>query len=180
VRDHLTSLAPADPLVFERAATEYERRGEVRSALRLLLTCGYDMAAAKLLASATPAALESLDVLEIQSFVRMLGDEAVRAHPVVLLHLARSLNSATLMHQRDATLERVAAIAAAAGDAELVRAVAGERAKDLVRDGRFDEAAAQAAGYPDVIAPPTFPIVITMAASRAGHASGVRAGSWPA
>jgi acyl dehydratase len=30
--------------------------------------------------------------------------------------------------------------------------------------------AAQAAGYPDVIAPPTFPIVITMAASRAAIA----------
>jgi acyl dehydratase len=30
-----------------------------------------------------------------------------------------------------------------------------------------DAAAAKAAGYPDVIAPPTFPIVITMAASRA-------------
>ena len=30
-----------------------------------------------------------------------------------------------------------------------------------------DRAAAQAAGYPDVIAPPTFPIVITMAASSA-------------
>jgi len=33
-----------------------------------------------------------------------------------------------------------------------------------------DTAAAQAAGYPDVIAPPTFPIVITMAASRAAIA----------
>jgi acyl dehydratase len=31
----------------------------------------------------------------------------------------------------------------------------------------LDRAAAQAAGYPDVIAPPTFPIVVTMAASRA-------------
>jgi acyl dehydratase len=30
-----------------------------------------------------------------------------------------------------------------------------------------DRATAQAAGYPDVPAPPTFPIVITMAASRA-------------
>src|SRR5262249_34318349 len=30
-----------------------------------------------------------------------------------------------------------------------------------------DASAARAAGYPDVIAPPTFPIVITMAASRA-------------
>jgi acyl dehydratase len=29
-----------------------------------------------------------------------------------------------------------------------------------------DKAAAQAAGYPDVIAPPTFPIVITAAATR--------------
>jgi acyl dehydratase len=31
----------------------------------------------------------------------------------------------------------------------------------------LDSAAAQAAGYPDVIAPPTFPIVITMLSSRA-------------
>lgn len=30
----------------------------------------------------------------------------------------------------------------------------------------LDRAAAQAAGYPDVLAPPTFPIVITMAANR--------------
>jgi acyl dehydratase len=29
-----------------------------------------------------------------------------------------------------------------------------------------DKAAAQAAGYPDVVAPPTFPIVITMGANR--------------
>ena len=36
------------------------------------------------------------------------------------------------------------------------------------RNPLYTEAsAAQAAGYPDVIAPPTFPIVITMAASRA-------------
>jgi acyl dehydratase len=33
-----------------------------------------------------------------------------------------------------------------------------------------DAGAAKAAGYPDVIAPPTFPIVITMAASRAAIA----------
>jgi len=33
-----------------------------------------------------------------------------------------------------------------------------------------DVGAARAAGYPDVIAPPTFPIVITMAASRAAVA----------
>jgi acyl dehydratase len=33
-----------------------------------------------------------------------------------------------------------------------------------------DRAAAQAAGYPDVIAPPTFPIVVTMAANRSAVA----------
>jgi acyl dehydratase len=33
-----------------------------------------------------------------------------------------------------------------------------------------DRDAAQAAGYPDVIAPPTFPIVVAMAASRAAVA----------
>ncbi len=153
VRDHLTSLAPADALILGRAAAEYARRGELRSALRLLLSCGYDMVGAELLAGASPAALDGLDVLEIQSFVRMLSDEAVRAHPVVLLHLARSLNSATLMHQRDATIERVEEMATAAGDAELVRAVAGEQAKDLVRDGRFEEAAARAASLLEVTTP---------------------------
>jgi acyl dehydratase len=34
----------------------------------------------------------------------------------------------------------------------------------------IDRAAAQAAGHPDVIAPPTFPIVISMAAARAAIA----------
>jgi acyl dehydratase len=41
---------------------------------------------------------------------------------------------------------------------------------EAIGDGNplyHDRAAAQAAGYPDVIAPPTFPIVVTMAASRA-------------
>jgi acyl dehydratase len=41
---------------------------------------------------------------------------------------------------------------------------------EAIGDGNplyHDCAAAQAAGYPDVIAPPTFPIVVTMAASRA-------------
>ena len=33
-----------------------------------------------------------------------------------------------------------------------------------------DREAAQAAGYPDVIAPPTFPIVVTMAANRSAIA----------
>jgi len=33
-----------------------------------------------------------------------------------------------------------------------------------------DREAAQAAGYPDVIAPPTFPIVVTMAANRSAVA----------
>ena len=41
----------------------------------------------------------------------------------------------------------------AGGDVELVRAVAGERAKDLVRDGRFDEAAAQAAALLEMTTP---------------------------
>ncbi len=146
VRDHLATMAPADPLILGRAATEYERRGELRAALRLLLSCGYDMVAAELLAGAAPAALDGLDVLEIQTLVRMLSDDAVRTYPLVLLHLARSLNSATLMHQRDATLERVEKIAASRSSPELSRAIAAERAKDLVRDGRYDEAAASGCG----------------------------------
>jgi DNA-binding SARP family transcriptional activator/ATP/maltotriose-dependent transcriptional regulator MalT len=153
VRDHLTTIAPADPVVLSRAAAVYERRGELSAALQLLLGCGYDRAAAELLATAAPAVLDGMDVLEIQSVVRVMSDEAVRAHPVVLLHLARSLNSATLMHQREATLERVEQILATGGTPELSRSLAAERTKDLVRDGHYEEAAAQAAALLEVTVP---------------------------
>jgi DNA-binding SARP family transcriptional activator/ATP/maltotriose-dependent transcriptional regulator MalT len=154
VRDHLRAMAPADPVMLGRAARQFERRGELSAALQLLLACGYDTAAAELFAGAPPGVIDAMDVLEIQTIVGSLGDEAIRAHPEALLHLARSLNSATLMHQRDATLARLEALAVSSSAPALERAIACERAKDLVRDGRFDEAGAQAAELLEVTTSP--------------------------
>jgi len=145
VRDHLSSLAPPDAKVLGRAAGAYELRGELGAALQLLLGVGDDEAAASLLESAAPAVLDGLDALELQAVVAELGTAAVEAHPMVLVHLARGLNAATMMRSREEVLERAERLAAAAGDGGLTRAIEGERVKDLIRDGRFEEGAVRAA-----------------------------------
>jgi acyl dehydratase len=57
---------------------------------------------------------------------------------------------------------------AAAEPYEVTRGKIAEFAEAIGDSNRLytDRAAAQAAGYPDVLAPPTFPIVITTAANR--------------
>ncbi len=144
VRDHLAGLAPADPVVLGRAAAAYEHRQELGAALELLVSSGFDMAAAAMLAEAPPAVLDSIDALELHGVVRLLSEAALSAYPVVLVHLARNLNSATLMRQREAVLREVEAIAATRDEPELRRLIVTERAKDLVRNGQFEEAAALA------------------------------------
>lgn len=140
VQDHLATLAPPDAAVLELMASTYAVRGELSTALSLLVSHGYDASAAELLATADPARLYALDVSELSSFVERLPRAAVDSHPMVLVHLARHLMSATRMTEREAALQRVEAIAGERNDAELDRAVAAERAKDLVRDGEFDKA----------------------------------------
>lgn len=171
VRDLLASLAGPDPDALSRASAEYARRGELGGAVELLLAAGDDLSAAALLATADPEALDAMDVLEIQSVVSRLGEAAVRAHPVVLVHLARSLNSATLMHQRGLTLDRAERLLAepGVGTPDVERAAACERAKDLVRDGQFDEAAKNAAELL-VVTPESEPVTRAGAFSVLGRA----------
>ena len=144
VRDHLATLAAVDPEALRRAAGAYERRGELSVALQLLLDAGDELAAAGLLEGAPPAVLDAMDVLELQSFVAALGRDAVAAHPLVLLHLARSLNAATLMSARHEALKRAEELATGARSPVLDRAIDCEQVKDSVRDGQFDEAARRA------------------------------------
>jgi DNA-binding SARP family transcriptional activator len=137
VRDHLVTLAAADPAVLRRAAEEYGGRGELGAALQLLLASGDADAAARLLADGTPASLEALDVLELQAVVDRLPAEAVQAHPGLLVHFARICDAAAFFDLRSEVLDRVTAIAAKTGDPRLVRAIDVERATDLIRHGSF-------------------------------------------
>jgi ATP/maltotriose-dependent transcriptional regulator MalT len=140
VRDYLVTFAAPDPVVLRRAAAEYSRHGQLGAALQLLLASGDAHAAAELLADGDLAAIEALDVLEFQAAVDRLPSEAVQAHPALLLNFAMSLEAAHLIGQRDEVLERVSALAWQSGAPGLIRAVAAERASDMVRDMQYPQA----------------------------------------
>jgi DNA-binding SARP family transcriptional activator len=137
VRDYLATLAAPDPVVLRRAAAQYGRRGQLGAALQLLIASGDPDAAAELLADGPLTSIEALDALEVQAVVDRLPADAIRAHPVLLLHFARSCETAGFFDLREETLGRVAAIAAAGRQPVLDRAIEVERASDLVKDSRY-------------------------------------------
>jgi len=140
VRDHLASLAGPDPAVLRRAAEGYVAAGLLAPALELLVAAGEPGAAAELLASAPLAAIDALDLRELQAVVDMLPPAAIDANPVVLIHLAMAYDRWAHIDRRTEALDRAARIARRTSDQVLARAVAAERASDLVRDGRHGEA----------------------------------------
>jgi DNA-binding SARP family transcriptional activator len=144
VRDYLVTFAAPDPAVLRRAAAEYSRHGQLGAALQLLLASGEASAAAELLASGDLAAIEALDVLEFQAAVDRLPDEAVEAHPALLLNFAMSLEAAHLTDQRSEVLDWLGALAWQTGSPRLIRAIAAERASDMVRDMQYPQAEASA------------------------------------
>jgi ATP/maltotriose-dependent transcriptional regulator MalT/DNA-binding SARP family transcriptional activator len=140
VRDHLASLGVPAPAVLRRAAGEYGRRGQLSAALQLLLASGDPAAAAGLLSDGEPASIEALDALEIQAVVDRLPAEAVEAHPNLLLHFARSCETAGMVDLRTEVLSRVTDLGTKNGDSRLARAIEIERASDLIRDGSYPRA----------------------------------------
>jgi ATP/maltotriose-dependent transcriptional regulator MalT/DNA-binding SARP family transcriptional activator len=140
VRDYLVMLAAPEPAVLRRAAAEYARRGQLGAALQLLLASGEANAAAELVSSGDPAAIEGLDVLEFQALIERLPAEAIADHPDVLLYFAISCETALIDDQRREALDRASELAWQTGDPLLIRAIAAERASDLVRDMRYEEA----------------------------------------
>lgn len=140
VQDHLVSLSPADPAFVLPVAREYVRRGELSTALSLLVEHGCWSEAAGTIAGAPDALVHELDPLELEAIVERLPEDALAAHPMALVQLARLNQSATLMSQRDAALAQAEAIASRLHDARLDRAITAERAKNLVRNGEFREA----------------------------------------
>lgn len=144
VRDHLATLGPPEPVVLRRAAQEYGQRGQLGAALQLLLASGDAAAAAELLSGGALAWIEALDALEIQAVVDRLPAAAVEAYPNLLLHFARSCETAGMFDLRSEALDRVTVIASKNGDRRLGRAIEIERASDLIRDGNYSPAEAAA------------------------------------
>lgn len=146
VQELLRRAAPLEPDAAARAARAYAEAGELAEALHVLLAAGEAGQAAGLLAGLSPEEADELGYLELQTLADALPEPELEQHPLALLHLARSCEPAAQTRARARALEQAAAIAARAGDAALARAVEAEQARDLVRDGRADEAEAKAAG----------------------------------
>ncbi|HTW09314.1 MAG TPA: hypothetical protein VME46_17540, partial [Acidimicrobiales bacterium] len=146
VREHLSTLAPADPQSLRLAAREYQRRGQVGWALQMLLVAGDASEAAALLATTPPEVLEQVDGPELHVFLDQLPPDAIAAYPYVLVVVGRSLRLANRFDQGVALLERARDWALETGDAPLGRAAAAELAAELVRRLERDEAEAQARG----------------------------------
>ena len=142
VREFLASLAGPDPDALRRAASSYRDLGLVTAALDLLFAAGDDDAAAAMLSSGDLSAIDAMDVREYRAAVERLSDAAVRTHPMVLVLLARFLDAAVILDVRKGVLERLEELNVELADPLLTRAVAAERANDLVRVGRFAEAEA--------------------------------------
>ncbi len=138
VRDYLASLRAPDPAVLRRAGGEYARRGQLGAALQLMLAFGDAGSAARLLSGGSLATIEALDVREFQAVIDRLPAAAIEEHPALLLYFALSCETAALIDQRSEALERATAIAWATGDQRLIRAIAAERASDLVRDTQYE------------------------------------------
>jgi DNA-binding SARP family transcriptional activator len=140
VRDYLATLRAPDPVVLRRAAGEYARRGHLGAALQLMLAFGDAGSAAALLSEGSPATIEALDVREFQAVIDRLPAAAITEHPALLVYFALSCETAAMIDQRSEALERATAIAWRTGDHPLIRAIAAERASDLVRDIQYEKA----------------------------------------
>ena len=140
VREFLASLAGPDHDALRRAAARYRSLGLVTAALDLLFAAGDDVAAAAMLSTGDLSAIDAMDVREYRGAVDRLGPAAIRAHPMALILLARFLDSAALFEPRDEVLDRIEKLCAELEDPLLARALAAERANDLVREGRHAEA----------------------------------------
>ena len=140
VREHLQRIAPLEARAASAAAGVYARTGELTEALHLLVRAGEVEQAAALLAGISPQQADDLGYLELKTLIDSLASETVERHPRALLHLARTCEPAAQTRLRDVVLSRAADAAESAGDVVLLRELGAERARDLARDGRADEA----------------------------------------
>lgn len=138
VREYLSSLGEPRREAIRRAAGAYRRRGELGAALQLLIACGEPGDAAELLATTPPHLVEALDSLEIRALLDQLPDEAVDAHPEILVLAAREFRVAQLLERSRQMIDRAERLADDSGDGRLERAVLAQRANDHLWWGAKD------------------------------------------
>lgn len=142
VRDVLASREGLTRAVARRAADEYGRLGMGHEAVRVLVAAGDADGAAAAAAGLSPGEVSRFDVRELRALLAPIAPAALDRHPRALMHLARACEASADRSLRGALLERVAALGE--GDPALAREVDAEVGRDLVRDGRVEEAAALA------------------------------------
>jgi DNA-binding SARP family transcriptional activator len=139
VREHLSTLAPADVDAMRRGAVDYRQRGQLGAAVALLLLSGKPGEAASFLTSTALEDTEAMDSLELQSIFDVLPAEVVEANPRVLMVMIRGHGAEFQYARRAAVLEQARRLATETNDAVLARAVDAEDVNDLCRRFAYDE-----------------------------------------
>ncbi len=142
VREVLMTREALRPDVALRAAAAYVEAGLVREAIRVLVGAGADDAAAATVASLRHQDVSRFDLRELRSLLATITPYALDSHPRAWLHLARACEAAAEAKLRTEVLERAARNVD--GELALQREIEAEQARDLVRDGHVEEAAALA------------------------------------
>jgi DNA-binding SARP family transcriptional activator/ATP/maltotriose-dependent transcriptional regulator MalT len=138
VATYLSNLKPLSAEVAAAVAATYGRQGQVLPALRMLVGAGFHLQAASLLAGLAPAQAEELGWAEISSIVESLPGPVVARYPGVLLHLARTADTAFRSDVRRRALERASSVLNGGehATAALTRELQAELARDLLNDDR--------------------------------------------
>ncbi len=141
VAQSLAARAPLDDAAARRVAAVYEDHGDVLAGLRILIASGAVDDAARTLAALAPHRVEAFGSAVVQALLAGLTDEAIAAHPGVLLHAARLAEIDHRGGLRAGLLAEAGRHITPLADPVLERELAAERARDLMWDERTrDEA----------------------------------------
>jgi ATP/maltotriose-dependent transcriptional regulator MalT len=138
IAEELAARAPLSQRAALAAADAYSRDGELMAAIRVLLASSLNLEAAALLERVSPHDLEELGAAPLRDLVEALPDDALAAHPGVLLHLARIAEATQQRAVRTAALDRVRRLLAFAKDAVDV-GIGLELEAEVARDLAWDE-----------------------------------------
>lgn len=132
VRDYLATVGTPDPASLSLAATYYADRGEMGTALQMLLAAGAAESAARLLADAGPKQTEGIDALELLAVIARIPDEVLSRYPRALFRVAWACGVAAVLQPRARLMQRLDETVREEDDPALRRAVDAEMGIDLI------------------------------------------------
>jgi DNA-binding SARP family transcriptional activator len=132
VRDHLAALGRPDTAALVRAAGFYDMRGELGTALQMLLAAGESEEAGRLLAAAESRSADAIDALELVAVIGRIPDEVLDRYPWALLHAVRACGYASLFGARTKLLAHLAETVSERDDPALRRAIDVTIATDIL------------------------------------------------